>query len=913
MRLYIHLLACLLSCLAGSSFAQTSMDSTRAQEQFVQAMQLFQEAEHQRSLESLEVVIPFFQQQDDLGMMLRCQNLQAHNLLRKGALPEAETLIQDVLTSVKGGDATHQKILARTYLIQGEILLNKGLNQSAEQALQKSLSMEETSAAHQAQAYNQLGLVYWASGNWDLSLEYQQKALDIRQSLYGEGHPEVAASYNDMGLVYSTQENYQKALTFYQKARRIYEQAYGNNHPKLANAHTNLAVLYGQTGDFVAALEEQERALAIWESIYGNNHPNVAFAYSNLGQVHTALGNDLLAQEYQKQALEIYRENYGTKHPDIANTLNLIGNLSVETGDYEQALSFYQKALQANTPDFAQEDIYKNPDINNYYNAEVLLNSLLLKAQALEASYTNQSLKRKELTLALETLTKADQLIAKIRQLRPNKEDKIALGAIASEVYEDAIRICLALEEVSLNKNFFAEKAFYFSERSKAAVLLSTISDTQAKNFANIPRDLLEQEQALRGEITYYEQELAKGPDPTKEKEFRAKLFELNRLYTDFIDQLEQQFPAYYDLKYNIQTAEVEEIQQSLLQDAEVWSYFIANKTQRIYIFRFSQKQFKVLDVPQIENFEKYLISLRNAIRYQAKTTYIQSASLLHDQLFPKKIRKRVQKLMIIPDANLGKIPFEALLQKTQANAVNGYSNLNYLVKDFEISYAYSATLYLQNTQATSVQEKSDRGMLLYAPVSFRNSELSALPATATEVKRIAQLFEQRNQTSEAFLYQEAEEGHLKSKANRAYRYLHLATHGLIHESNPDLSQIYLASDSLSSEDGSLYAGEIYNLQLDADLVTLSACETGLGQVSKGEGIVGLSRAWLYAGAKNLVVSLWNVGDQSTSDFMLYFYENILEQEQDFSQALQRAKLTLIRHSQYSAPYHWAAFVLIGN
>jgi CHAT domain-containing protein len=143
------------------------------------------------------------------------------------------------------------------------------------------------------------------------------------------------------------------------------------------------------------------------------------------------------------------------------------------------------------------------------------------------------------------------------------------------------------------------------------------------------------------------------------------------------------------------------------------------------------------------------------------------------------------------------------------------------------------------------------------------------------------------------------------------YSYLHFATHGVVDESNPELSRIYLQADA-ESEDGKLYTGEIYNLKLNADLVTLSACETGLGKISKGEGVIGLSRALVYAGAQNMIVSFWSVADDSTSELMKDFYDRMLNNpSMKFSDNLRASKQVLI-NGDYAAPYYWAPFVLLG-
>ncbi|HWZ22748.1 MAG TPA: CHAT domain-containing protein, partial [Cytophagaceae bacterium] len=162
----------------------------------------------------------------------------------------------------------------------------------------------------------------------------------------------------------------------------------------------------------------------------------------------------------------------------------------------------------------------------------------------------------------------------------------------------------------------------------------------------------------------------------------------------------------------------------------------------------------------------------------------------------------------------------------------------------------------------------------------------------------------------------EVQESLIKSDELKTYKYLHFATHGIVDENKPELSEIYLAQDSTKKEDGNLYSGEIYNLKINADLVTLSACQTGLGKVQKGEGIIGLTRALLYAGAQNLVVSLWSVADKSTSILMVDFYNKMLNDQLingDYSFALRNAKLDMIKEGKFNKPFYWAPFILIGK
>jgi CHAT domain-containing protein len=179
-------------------------------------------------------------------------------------------------------------------------------------------------------------------------------------------------------------------------------------------------------------------------------------------------------------------------------------------------------------------------------------------------------------------------------------------------------------------------------------------------------------------------------------------------------------------------------------------------------------------------------------------------------------------------------------------------------------------------------------------------------------VKDISKLFASKNFSAATNLGTQANESLIKNNTIKNYNLLHFATHGVVDEKNPELSRIFLQS-STDAEDGNLYSGEIYNLQLNADLVTLSACQTGLGKISKGEGVIGLSRALVYAGAKNIIVSFWSVADESTAQLMTDFYKILLDDgKKDYSNSLRQAKLKLIESDKYAAPYYWAPFILIG-
>jgi CHAT domain-containing protein len=327
-----------------------------------------------------------------------------------------------------------------------------------------------------------------------------------------------------------------------------------------------------------------------------------------------------------------------------------------------------------------------------------------------------------------------------------------------------------------------------------------------------------------------------------------------------------------------------------------------------MYIFKVTTRTFSIDDHPLPKEFDKMITGLRNGLFFNVLKPYTRAASALHKLLIPKQ-PNRIKNLLIIPTGRLSIVPFETLLSGSSSENAS-YDNLPYLLKRFSVQYEFSAGLIIQKSKQ---QKKSKSSILLCAPVNFpAKDNLNDLPATESEVTEIAQLYSSKNISSTLYTHGKANEQAIKSNPLTGYDVLHFATHGIVDEASPELSRIFLQNDS-DKEDGNLFSGEIYNLKMDANLITLSACQTGLGKISKGEGVIGLSRALVYAGARNLIVSFWSVADESTSQLMKTFYQQMLNnQSQSFSSDLREAKLALMKKHEYSAPYYWAPFILVG-
>jgi len=826
-------------------------------------------------------------------------NKEAEILMTLGKLDNADS----VLSKIDFNNDFFVKSISQNN--QGYLQLLKGRSDLAqnyfEQARDGFRQIGKDNTKEAAQCYSNLSVLYWSIGKYNQAEENALLALQLRQTIFGNESEETAASLNDLGLVYGSTDA-DKALDYYEKAKAVYEKMYNTDHPKIAVANTNIGLMYFNLKLYGDAINNFESALSIWRKKYPEGHSNEALVLVNLGRAYQQLKNDKAAIEYYEKALVLYKKNYGNKHPDIAVVYNQIASIHIADNQFAVALTDLQNSLCANVPTFNELSFLKNPSIESFYNGKVLLYSLRLKAQALEAKYYGQSLKLKELKLALSTLQLCDSLIDNIRHNSLNENDKIELGAIAHEAYEDGVRIATAISEMTLQQKKYREIAFYFAEKSKSAVLQESIAEAQAKSFAGIPEEILEEEKSKKSEITFLAHQLSEKPNAEEEKKLRSTLFNANLNYQKWIKKLEQDYPAYFNLKFSSISASASDVEKSILPQQAVVSYFIDKKSKRLYQFVITSKKLKIKTNELPGNFERSIKGFINSLLYSNFSAY-QNAQLIAGLLKPQ-VPSSVKKITLIPSGILSSIPFEALSYKKIKG--KDFNDVSFFVDQWSISYEFAAGLMLQKGKD---KNNASNNIFLVAPVHFNeNFNLNDLPGTEQEVKNISNLFQAQSKVA---LLASATESLLKTKEIGNYKYLHLATHGIVDVKDPANSEIFL--NSTASDDGNLFSSEIYNLDLNADLAVLSACETGLGKFSEGEGVIGLSRALTYAGAKNIIVSFWKVSDESTSELMVDFYKHLLSNKnENFSEALRQAKIE-IKKGNFSSPYYWAPFVLIGK
>lgn len=808
-----------------------------------------------------------------------------------------------------------------------------------------------------ALTYRYIGSVYNSKNEYDLALQYYFKALQISTETLGEESISVANNYNNIGNAYKSIMKYDLALEYHFKALQIYMKLLGEENISVAMSYNNLGIVYRRMEDYKQALDYHLKALKIKKATRGDTHTSVATSYDNIGVVYEHMDDYDRALEYYYKGLDIRREVLGIKHSLVAKSYNNIGIIYKKKKDYTKALHYSHKAAVCNLLNYNDTiNTRAVPVIRDYLDWSVLFTSLQRKISILEEHGDEiKNLNETEgLILALHHYMACDTLINRVRQSITSKSDKLALGEKANTTNNGAIEVCERLSQLVSPKRaqYYNELAFYFSEKNKASILLEALAGIEAKKFAGIPESLLERESKLKSDISLYEKLIAEKSDSISININRNKLFGENRKLDELNEVFENQYPEYFELKYNTRLPDIKSIQGLLDDETALISY--SKGKDLITVFTITKENFRIGSISstdfgsdEIEAFRKSLHGIHNI---ELAERYKETAYNMFCQLIPENLDPGISNLVIIPDAELSAVPFETLL--TDNTPQKDWAELPYLVKKYNISYSYSANLFYKTqtqNQSGEIEHTYIGDWIGIAPVfddantaglSIRSQELlsrfdtelrlstdtrgrlldgryvNSLPGSETEIKKIFFEFNLYGKKALMLMNDNANEEFIKQGGLRNYKYLHFASHGFVNTEKPELSGILMAQDSLSAEDGILYSGEIYNLNLNADLTVLSACETGLGKISKGEGLLGLTRALLYAGSKNIIVSLWKVADESTTDLMINFYRNMLETENEnkgYSQALRQAKLEMIDQGTYAHPFYWSPFILIGK
>jgi CHAT domain-containing protein/Tfp pilus assembly protein PilF len=714
----------------------------------------------------------------------------------------------------------------------------------------------------------------------------------------------IAGSLTNIGILYHQQGNFEQALDYYHKALAIDEES--GDKMEAASDYEDMGILFRQQGKADQALEYHQKALATYESVGAKSH--IALSLSHIADVYRVKGDSLRALDYYERSLKIGEDDKSL----VATVLNNRALVYLSQGNYSQVLVDSGKAGEI-ARDIGKQD------------------SVLAACENQGRAYRA----RREYQRARQAF---DDAITTAESMRL----EVAGGELErARFFEDKVSPYAEIISVLTEQNQI-EETFQYAERSRARVLLDVmrsgrIDITRAMNPGEheheirLTRDLA----ALNGQLS---QERRKPrPDAARIADLDERLRKARLDRESFETALYASHPELRVERGESQPVKLDQIGPLLAEANGAALEYVVGEDESFLIALNKPSQSGTgieTRVYRIEMGRKALTDLVGQFR-QRLANHDLGFQELAARLYSLLIKPAEQQLngkrllILVPDQVLWSLPFQAL--KPSEN--------RYLLEDHAISYAPSLTVLCEmvksGKQRKATVEPSNVLLAVGNPdLGKKTAErarsvlmdetLEPLPEAERQVKELGQLYGSAH--SRVYTGPEAREDVVKTESSK-YRIVHLATHGVLNDAAPMYSHVVLSQqDSNGSEDGLLEAWEIMKLDLRADLVVLSACETARGKIARGEGVIGLTWALFVAGCPSTVVSQWKVESASTTELMLELHRQLRSTEGKpraaagpeetvaaKAESLRHAALKLLKTKKYSHPFYWAGFVVVGN
>jgi CHAT domain-containing protein len=753
--------------------------------------------------------------------------------------------------------------------------------------------------AGEASTLNSIGALYFALGEFERALDYHLQALSIFQSVGDKRRQSIALT--NIGLDYASLRNENKALDSYNKALQL----------------------------------QRELGIRPWEAV----------TLQRFGELYASGSEPSKALDYYEQALKIRR---ATEDKWLeARVLIAIGDLQLQLGALEKAAELNNEALA----------IYRN--IGDPRGEARALYGL----SRTESKRGNLKEARKQIEAAL-VLTEASRSQFNSVQLRQS------YFATTHEYFEHYIDVLMQFHHAEPNGGFNV-LALEASERARARVLLEMLVEARVDIERGVSPSLLAKERELATQLNAKGQRrLQLFAQRGAEAQLTTINRELNELEADYQQvqaEIRKDSPQYAALTQP-QPLDLNRMQQQLDANTVLMQYSLGN--ERSYLWLVSPDSLQSFKLPSRAQIEKsarrfYELVITRVVPHNLETSAQRQQRIANADRELVQVNRELsqmiigpvadqlasKKLIVVADGVLQYIPFAALTTTAKTNAERT-ANINYspLILHHEVVNIPSLSSLAVHRSALANRQLAPKGVAVIADPVFsaadprmnkanRPSSSQAVAGANGETRIIEHLADNSIGSLSIrrlpFTRQEATQilsvaprsinlEALDFRANRGtatgdelgkYRYVHFATHGYVDTERPDLSAIVLSliDENGNAQDGFLRAHEIYNLRLPAELVVLSACETGLGKEYRGEGLTGLTRGFMYAGAKRVTVSLWNVSDKATADLMARFYRGMLREKKSPALALRTAQIELMRIPQWRSPFYWAPFVMQGE
>ena len=801
--------------------------------------------------------------------------------------------------------------------------------QSYEKGIQRFLDLwgEENSSIKIN--YINLGETFLEIGDIDNAKLYCENALPALDEEF-LAKELTARCYECLGQAALYESNYDEAFDYYQKTLKLNEESWGKNS-------SSSSQLYLLLGEYHEKMDQFGLTRYYLEKIKMVNYNGEELEEKEyLGKYYEALGAFQNRQGYldsaiasYNQGLEIYEQLYGKAAPAIARVYLRLGDLYYQKRAFDEALTFYN--IPANSFEDNTSKNLKIVTVDSCHCNQILVAALAGQANVYEQKYYENG-HQKDLQTALnryEQATKKVNLAVKYYGKEAAQRRQVIHEN--KETFVSAIRVSKELYERTKDEKYIRQA---FDQMTNYKGLTLQIEKKQASFIRNhIPEKILKEREKWTQEIISLEEQIYEATiqNLASLDELKQSLTRSKTGYATYLRNFKNTYYYMSDSIFASRLIEFDEVSALLNEETLLLNYVIDKSNNQLYILSFSknEKDFKSVTLPKtfskdIQSFYR-LVQSSLLPRADKKEQYLKKGHELYELLIApiSTSLKDKKRLVIIRDDALHLLPFETLLTNKQSGK---FSELPYLLKDFEISYHYSTGLW-----SNSLKQKwtgADNSLLTFAPVfdgdnhvenTFRAASSmrcytdklkQPLYYTEEEVKSIHGILG-ASPNSKMLLRENASEEAFKLELQEPHRFVHIATHSFANFDYAQFSGIACYSNDADS-DPMMYINEIENLEIKTDLVVLSSCESGIGQLVKGEGLLGLNRSFLYAGVPNTIFSLWKVQDEATAILMVDFYKNI-KLGKDYSKALQQAKLNMLKNSKTASPIFWSSFILMGR
>ncbi len=782
----------------------------------------------------------------------------------------------------------------------------------AEQHLFKALEIYEkdknTEGKFIGYLYSRIGLNQIFSGNSEKALDMLESAVLKYKSASDYKPSDLILVYDNIGLAYYNVLDHDNAMVNFQKAIDIIKGEVKTTKMELmlGDVYNHIGSSFIKQKNYADALIYYFKSLKIRKRL--NTKPNnlVSDSYDGIGRIHRFKKEYKIALKYHEDALSLKEKFYKGDHADIGYSYFLRGLVYSDKNDFDLALQSFKKCMS----------ILEKISSKKY---RLYLDAYIHLARTYKA--------KGDLEMALKSYEEIVILKNNIRREYQNTNS--SLSVINSFLpTEDALLTTYQLYEKNKNKKYLS-KAFSLLEENQAGRLLDALHATEVTSFTNIPREILDLGDNLKNEISKAEIKWfeANGLNAKNQSEAVSTVYErvleAKSQWYSYVQKVRNNYPDFYNLRLNPEIVSLDVMQQSFKSSHEaILEYFVGEK--HLFILAFSKDEIlfeKIrLDFPLKEWISKLRLFTSSKNKFdelsgdeekEQTREYVEISHSLYNKLIApiKSSFFKEKDLRIIYDGILGYIPFDILLTK-KPDIIKGFRSLDYLVVKHNISYAYSANLlHLLNQK----QAKSNKNVITFSPDfttikkdSSGHSKFEELKYGNQEISTIDSLFE-----SQIIKGKDASVRTFK-ESTEDYKVIHLSTHGNADDRLGDYCYLAFSATNKEGNNYPLYVRDLYNLELSADMVVLSACETGIGELREGEGIISLGRGFTYAGAKSIISTLWSVNDRSSMEIMVKFYSNIKKGLQK-DHALRRAKLDYLKETVKPHPAYWAGFTATGN